>query len=501
MLDVPFRLVISAGLIGVGFELAALLFSSRSLRRLCYLAVIPFTAFSAACLLAYDLQILTVLIAFTTLFRILNAMRATEARMKEPRLLHATRRTSLKLLVPQIGLVVLWLATREYNVGFYDVLTLLVIASFVASFVFVYSVRRTLDKTRFKKSDSFHADAELPSVSVCIPARNETEDLPACLAALIKSDYPKLEILVLDDCSQDRTSEIIKGFAHDGVRFIAGDPPKDGWLAKNQAYQTLAEAASGEILLFCGVDTRFGRSALRTLVGTLLARKKQMISVMPSGLQTKQHAMLLQPMRYWWELALPRRLFNRPPVLSTVWMISRQAFFGRGEMKAVKSSILPEGYFARELMGTDEYSFMRSSGTLNISTAKQLSDQWQSAIRTRYPRLRRRPENVYLITVLELWLFILPLGLFITGFFVPLGFIWLIAGLNVLALIYVHRLIMAAWGATQLSLALALFPVAALLEIWVTWLSMWRYEFSKVDWKGRDVCIPVMRHYKQLPKL
>lgn len=206
-------------------------------------------------------------------------------------------------------------------------------------------------------------------------------------------------------------------------------------------------------------------------------------------------------MRYWWELALPRRLFNRPPVLSTVWMISRQAFFGRGEMKAVKSSILPEGYFARELMTTDEYSFMRSSGDLHVSTAKKLADQWQSSVRTRYPRLRRRPENVYIITLLELWFFALPISLFVIGFFVPLGYLWLLVGINTMSLIYVHRKIMAAWGTKQLSLALALFPLAVVLEIWVTWLSMFRYEFSKVDWKGRDVCIPVMRHYKRLPKL
>ena len=129
-------------------------------------------------------------------------------------------------------------------------------------------------------------------------------------------------------------------------------------------------------MLFCGVDTRFEKEAVRKLVGSMIARKKQMISVLPRGLQAREHAGLIQPMRYWWELVLPRRFFNRPPVLSTVWMITRQAFFGRGEMHAVKGSILPEGYFARELTRTDEYSFMRATGKLMISTAKRLDDQW-----------------------------------------------------------------------------------------------------------------------------
>ena len=51
----------------------------------------------------------------------------------------------------------------------------------------------------------------------------------------IASDYPKLEIIVLDDCSQDRTAEIIRNFAHDGVRFIQSEDNKDNWLDKNKA--------------------------------------------------------------------------------------------------------------------------------------------------------------------------------------------------------------------------------------------------------------------------
>ncbi len=499
MLDVPLQLAMAAAFAGVVFELAGALIRSKLIRGVCYAASIPTTSFGVVVLLAYDLRLISLGVAFVAIFRIINALRAIEGRMSEPRLYFVSRRTSLKLLVAQIVFYIAWWLVRYLDIALLETLEVLLGISTAMSLVFVYSVRRTLKKSAFRKSDMHYADMELPSVSVCIPARNETEDLPACLAALIKSDYPKLEILVLDDCSQDRTSEIIKGFAQDGVRFIAGEPIKKGWLAKNQAYQALAEAASGEILLFTGVDTRFSPSAIRTLVGSMLARRKQMISVLPRAVQTKEHALLVQPMRYWWELALPRRWFNRPPVLSTVWMISRQAFFGRGEMKAIRSSIMPEGYFARELTRTDEYSFMRSSGKLDITTAKRLPDQWQTAIRTRYPRLRQRPENVFLVVLLELWLCALPASLFLVGFFVQLELLWLLAGLNTFALLYVHYKIMVAWGVRQPSLALALFFVAVVLEIWLTLLSMIRYEFSHVDWKGRDICIPVMKHYKKLP--
>ncbi len=497
----PYQLVLVTGLIGVTLELFGLINRGKLLRRICYVAMIPFTAFSVTVLLALDLRLATVLILVVAVFRIMNAIRVTEGRMKEPRLFYASRRTSLWLLGLQLVSFGWWRLIVWQDIQILPLLYGFLAVSFVASVVLLISTQRTLKKTQFNSSDTHLTDSELPSVSICIPARNETADLSSCLESLLKSDYPKLEILVLDDCSQDKTSEIIKGFAHDGVRFLAGEPPQKDWLAKNQAYQALAEAASGEILLFCGVDVRVGRNAVRTLVGSMLGRQKQMISLLPKGLQIKEHANLLQPMRYWWELALPRRLFNRPPVLSTVWIISRQAFFGRGEMKAVKGSVIPEAYFARELARNDEYSFMRSSGKLDVSTAKQLPDQWQTALRTRYPRLRKRPENVLLVLFAELWLFVLPIGLFLLGFFVNLGLLWLLAGIVTIVLLHIHRQIMTAWGVKQTSLSLALFPVAVLLEMTVTKLSMIRYEFSEVSWKDRNICIPVMHHYKRLPKI
>ena len=59
---------------------------------------------------------------------------------------------------------------------------------------------------------------------------------------------------------------------------------QNDWLAKNYAYQQLAEAANGELLLFCGVDTRFEPGSLRALVALHLTTKASMISVLPAKL-------------------------------------------------------------------------------------------------------------------------------------------------------------------------------------------------------------------------
>jgi len=48
---------------------------------------------------------------------------------------------------------------------------------------------------------------EKPLVSVLVPARNEEHNIQKCLRSLFAQDYPRLEILVWDDCSTDRTRE------------------------------------------------------------------------------------------------------------------------------------------------------------------------------------------------------------------------------------------------------------------------------------------------------
>ena len=53
----------------------------------------------------------------------------------------------------------------------------------------------------------------VPLVSVLIPARNEEENIEACLRSLRIQDYPNFEIIVLDDNSEDRTAELVEAMA------------------------------------------------------------------------------------------------------------------------------------------------------------------------------------------------------------------------------------------------------------------------------------------------
>ena len=143
---------------------------------------------------------------------------------------------------------------------------------------------------------------------------------------------------------------------------------REKWLAKNYAYKQLVDESSGELIVFCGVDTRFEPSTIRTLVELSLQKNKNMISLIPVNKLDKRFStwnLLVQPSRYAWELALPRRFIKRPPVLSTCWMIRKDLLLSSGGFEAVANSISPESYFARQsIRANDGYSFMQTNSNL-----------------------------------------------------------------------------------------------------------------------------------------
>jgi glycosyltransferase involved in cell wall biosynthesis len=56
---------------------------------------------------------------------------------------------------------------------------------------------------------------EVPFVTVVVPCRNEEKHIGRCLESILENDYPKerVEILVLDGMSEDRTREIVAGYS------------------------------------------------------------------------------------------------------------------------------------------------------------------------------------------------------------------------------------------------------------------------------------------------
>ncbi len=103
------------------------------------------------------------------------------------------------------------------------------------------------------------------AVSVVVPARDEAERLPACLAAL-RADPDVGEVLVVDDESRDATAEVARA---GGARVVAGAPLPEGWAGKAWALEQGLRAARGPLVVFLDADARPAPGLVRALAAAL----------------------------------------------------------------------------------------------------------------------------------------------------------------------------------------------------------------------------------------
>lgn len=107
---------------------------------------------------------------------------------------------------------------------------------------------------------SFEQKADLPEITLLIAAYNEQDVIASKLENSLAQDYPagKLHILVAADGSQDRTVEIVGGFASQGV----GLSYQSERLGKLAAIDRAMEQARGEIVVFSDANNLYNREAL-----------------------------------------------------------------------------------------------------------------------------------------------------------------------------------------------------------------------------------------------
>lgn len=326
---------------------------------------------------------------------------------------------------------------------------------------------------------------DMPSVSVCIPARNETAAMSQCLEKVIASTYPKLEIIVLDDDSADNTSYLIKSFAHAGVRFVEGSPLPDGWVGKNHALQGLLDEASGSLVLYMDVDTQIQPDTIEQLVSYMRQERASMISVLPLRTDNWRTSVLFGSMRYFWELILHRS--RKPAVASSAWMINRQLLIDEfGGFNTIKNVIQPESSLAAHFAEKKAYSFLIGTPLLGVSFEKKWLSQVDTSIRLLYPIVGGRLFKG-LIAALILILLNLPTFFVIDGFFdgwtvIQIAASWQLCVFVAIYALYLDTVWKRGWWVGAL-----LWPYIIAQEFILLVFSIVGYLRHSITWKGRSV--------------
>ena len=154
--------------------------------------------------------------------------------------------------------------------------------------------------------------SELPKVSILIPARNEEAVIARCVRSCLNQRYPSLEIVVLNDQSEDNTGAILHELCSQDnrLRVLNGAGALPGWLGKPRACQQLADAAIGDILMFIDADVWLEPDAVGAMVETFTQDKTDAVTVWP-----QQHLG-----SFWEKTALPLVYFTLMTMLPAVYV-------------------------------------------------------------------------------------------------------------------------------------------------------------------------------------
>jgi glycosyltransferase involved in cell wall biosynthesis len=132
-------------------------------------------------------------------------------------------------------------------------------------------------------------------VAVCIPARNEARNIGPCLQAVLASTHPHLEVILVDDRSEDDTAAVAAALAagDERVRIVSGTEPPKGWAGKAWACSRAAGEAQSALLVFLDADVRIHPDTISRLVWEVESRGLDMASIFGSW-----------DLRSFWERAL-----------------------------------------------------------------------------------------------------------------------------------------------------------------------------------------------------
>jgi cellulose synthase/poly-beta-1,6-N-acetylglucosamine synthase-like glycosyltransferase len=124
-----------------------------------------------------------------------------------------------------------------------------------------------------------------PSVSIVVAARNEARNIRVALQSLLALDYPHLQVIVVNDRSDDATGTILDVMAGGEPRLAivhVTDLP-GGWLGKNHALWQGSQQAAGEWLLFTDADVVMAPDTLARAVTYLQQERLDHLAATPEA--------------------------------------------------------------------------------------------------------------------------------------------------------------------------------------------------------------------------
>jgi Glycosyl transferase family 2 len=248
-------------------------------------------------------------------------------------------------------------------------------------------------------------------VSVVIPARNEERNIGQACAHVLASQGVMLELIVVNDGSNDSTASKLADIDDRRLRVIDLPRLPVGWTGKQRACADGAAEANHDLLVFIDADVRLAPDALRCICGFMAKTNAGIASGFPREIHTGVADGLLLPLIHFLLLGyLPMRVMRRAmwPALGAgcgqLIAITRQAYRTTGGHRAVPRTMhdglmLPRAFRAAGYR-TDIFDAGKIAECTMYTSAGEM---WQGM-------LKNASEGMAKPTALPVWTALLGLG-------------------------------------------------------------------------------------------
>jgi hypothetical protein len=310
---------------------------------------------------------------------------------------------------------------------------LLALTAAGAALAAVPAVMTLLNLRTYRRPRPLSAErvAALPSVSVLIPARNEERSIGDAVETVLASQGfagDRLEVVVLDDHSEDGTAEAVAAIARRDarVRLERGRPLPQGWCGKQHACRQLAWHARHDVLVFLDADVRLSPHGLAAAVGFLQDSGAELVSGIPRQVTGSLMEKLTIPLIHFVLLGyLPMAWMRRSkhPAYAAgcgqLFITRRQAYERVGGHEAVRASLhdgitLPRAY-RRAGLGTDLFD---ATDVAACRMYHRAGDVWRGLAKNATEGMAT-PIGLPIWTLLLLGGHVLPMAMLATAWMIP----------------------------------------------------------------------------------
>ena len=333
------------------------------------------------------------------------------------------------------------------------------------------------------------------TVTVLVPARNESRDLKRSIQSLLNQTFSNLKIIIINDHSSDATAQIADELAkqNPSIAVIHNPPLQPGWFGKVNALQAAFIHSSSTFVLLTDADIFHEPTVIRQAMSVIHEKKLDGISLFPK--------LVVKP--FWEHVILPMymtgfaKFFSHPEIADpdshqaagagAFFLIRRSALESSGGFYPIRSAMADDAALADQLAAHgSRMMFMLAPQLLHVEMFKSNSDAFWNTQKNILMAIHKKEWLALPLICITLILFGGPFWIMASSVFSH-QFTWLIAGISLYLFQYAGLFTLkplVQFNPLKM-LAFPLVAVSASINLFIAYKNFLRNGI--ITWRGRQL--------------